>query len=134
MPATHCPLCYNPRPCWCDGAWSDAHAEAVRQPDLPEEPGDTRMSTDTPPESSVNMDKTDLIDFLLAKQATAKLGDAAFAKFLGLGLSTWLRYKSRERPPTLRLAQVAANHYPKEHGTIWRSALGSQTRPVKVPA
>lgn len=76
----------------------------------------------------------DLIDYLAEKQAQTRLNDARFCLLIGLAdLSTWLRYKRRERPPTLRLVQLAARAWPTEHARIWRAALKSPAR-GQIPA
>lgn len=71
----------------------------------------------------------DLIDYLVAKQELAGFNDTAFQRFIGLpDLSTWLRYKRRERPPPLRLMQLAARRWPKERAAIFEAAMASPVR------
>lgn len=76
------------------------------------------------------MEDPDIIDYLVSKQRQLRMNDAAFCRFLGLSdLSTWLRYKARERTgDRLRLVQLAADKWPTEHGTIWQAALHSRVR------
>ena len=77
----------------------------------------------------------DLITYLVEKQRVLKMNDARFCLFLGIGdLSTWLRYKRRERTgDQLRLMQLAARTWPTERQRIFDAALASRTRGA-VPA
>lgn len=71
----------------------------------------------------------DLITYFEAKQAAMAFNDTRFSRFLGItDLSTWLRYKRRQRPPPLRLMQLAARRWPKERADIFEAALNSRVR------
>lgn len=71
----------------------------------------------------------DLIDYLVGQQERSGMNDTRFQKLIGLpDLSTWMRYKRRERPPPLRLFQLAVRAWPQEKPTIVDAALASKVR------
>lgn len=72
----------------------------------------------------------DLIDFLCAKRDSLNMGDAEFARFLGVtDLSLWTRLRDRVRHPNLKLMQIAAERFPKEQVAIFEAAKASSVRP-----
>lgn len=63
-----------------------------------------------------------LIEWLILKQNELGNVDAQFARLLGLHATSWMRFRTGQLRPTLRLMRAAMNRWPESEIEICRAA------------